>query len=378
MRILVNPNVLAPVGGIEIAMLQVNQELARRGHEIAALYRQEGVQEPEWRELTESMVRVPTFDFTKSSALRDLRALRPAIRAAGAAHPDILHLNRVEQSVWGLLAARRARVPIVTTVRNEPQFPGVNLVGRLTNHFIAVSHYMRRRWTEAGVPADRITVIGNGVRAEEYPPGGAAELRKARADLGIAPDEFVLLYYGRIAPEKGVDVLLEAWRRLAPAKGTLLLVGVDELGPDREHLRALQAQQPPGCRWVPVRKDVTAYLHAADVIVLPALWQEPFGRVVIEAMATGRPVIASRVGGIPETLTGEFASMLVGPGDAAELTARIAALQNWRRDNPWLGARCTQHIQDNFTLERVVDQIEAVFTGVAASRRTAAPLGRVA
>lgn len=378
MRILVNPNVLAPVGGVEIAMLQVNQELARRGHEIAALYRQGGVQEGEWRDLAHSLVQVPTFDFTKTTAFRDLRAMRPAIRAAAAAHPDILHLNRVEQSAWGLLAARRARVPIVTTVRNEPQFPGVSLVGRMTNHFIAVSQYMRRRWTEAGVPSDRITVIGNGVRAEEYPPGGPAELRRARADLGIAPDEFVLLYYGRIAPEKGVDVLLDAWRRLAPEKGTLLLVGVDELGPDRELIRALQADQPPGCRWVPVQKDVTTYLHAADLVVLPAVWQEPFGRVVIEAMATGRPVIASRVGGIAETMTGEFARLLVEPGDSAELATRIAGLRNWRRDEPWLGTRCTQHVHDNYTLKRVVDQIEAVFAGVATSRRAQAPLRRVA
>lgn len=378
MRVLVNPNVLAPIGGVEMAMLQVNQELARRGHEIAALYRQGGVQEAEWRELTHSMVQVPAFDFTRTTAVRDLRAMRPAIHAAAAARPDILHLNRVEQSVWGLLAARRAGVPIVTTVRNEPQFPGVGLVGRLTNHFIAVSHYMRRRWTDAGVPADRITVIGNGVRAEEYPSGGAAELRQARADLGIAPDGFVLLYYGRIAPEKGVDVLLEAWRRLAPRNGTLLLVGVDEFGPDRELIRTLQANQPPGCRWAPVQKDVTPYLHAADVVVLPAVWQEPFGRVVIEAMATGRPVVASRVGGIQETLSGEFASMLVEPGDSAELAARIGQLQNWRRDDPWLGVRCTQYIHDNYTLKRVVDQIEAVFAQVATARRASVPLGRVA
>lgn len=378
MRILVNPNVLAPIGGIEMAMLQVNQELSRRGHEIAALYRKGGVQEAEWRELAHSLDQVPSFDFTKTTALRDLRALRPAIQAAAAVRPDILHLNRVEQSVWGLLAARKAKVPIVTTVRNEPQFPGVSVVGRLTNHFIAVSHYMRRRWTEAGVPADRITVIGNGVRSEEYPVGGGVELRRTRAELGIAPDEFVLLYYGRIAPEKGIDVLLDAWRRLAPEKGTLLLVGVDEVGPDREHIRALAAHQPPGCRWVPVQKDVTTYLHAADVVVLPALWQEPFGRVVIEAMATGRPVVASRVGGIPETLTGEFASMLVEPGDSAALAARIGELQHWRRNDPWLGARCTQHVHDNFTLKRVVDQVEAVFAGLAMSRRAPAPLGRVA
>lgn len=378
MRILVNPNTLAPVGGVEMAMLQVNQELSRRGHDINALYRQGGVQEQEWRDLAESLVQVPTFDFTKRTAWRDLRALRPAVRAAIDAQPDILHLNRVEQSVWGLLASRRAGVPIVTTVRNEPQFPGVGLVGRLTTHFIAVSQYMRRRWTEAGVPADRITVIGNGVRAEEYPVGGADELRRARADLGIAPTEFVVLYYGRVAPEKGVDVLLEAWRRMSVHRGRLMIVGVDEFGPDREHLRDLQAAQPRGCDWVPLQQNVVPYLHAADVIVLPALWQEPFGRVVIEGMATGRPVVASRVGGIPETLTGEFASMLVEPGDSGALAARISELQHWRRDDPSLGARCTDHIRDNFTLTRVVDQIEAVFQNAARSRRAPAPAGRVA
>jgi glycosyltransferase involved in cell wall biosynthesis len=381
MRLLINPNVLAPIGGVEMSMLQVNGELARRGNEITALYQRGGSQEARWREITDGrLIQVPTFDFTKTTALRDLRDLRPAVRAVQQAKPDVVHLNRAEQTVWGLLAARRAGVPLVTHLRTEPDFPGVNIVGRMTTHFIAVSDYIRRQWVGAGVPADRISVIHNGITEDAYPTGGAAELRRARAELGISPDAFVVLYCGRVAPEKGVDVLMESWRRLgySPDEATLLLVGADEVGPDAEHVRRLKASQPPGCVWMGLQDDVTTVMHAADVVVLPALWQEPFGRVVIEGLATGRPVVASRVGGIPEILTGEFSSMLVDPGDPLDLASALGKLKDWRRNDPWLGSRCAQHVVNHFALGQKVAAIEDVLSRAIDSRRASRKLGRVA
>jgi glycosyltransferase involved in cell wall biosynthesis len=107
-----------------------------------------------------------------------------------------------------------------------------------------------------------------------------------------------------------------------------------------------------------MRTDVVTPLHAADVVVVPSIYEEPFGRTVIEAMSTGRPVIASSVGGIPEILTGGLAELLVAPGDAGALAAKLAEVLDWRTGRPDLGPRCADHVARHFTLSSMVDQVE--------------------
>jgi glycosyltransferase involved in cell wall biosynthesis len=98
--------------------------------------------------------------------------------------------------------------------------------------------------------------------------------------------------------------------------------------------------------------------------------------VVIEAMATGRPIVASRVGGIPEIMTGEAAQWLVEPGDAAALAAQLAALRHWRRDDPGLADRCVQHVRREFSLDRTADGVETVLQDVVGRRRAGRSGGR--
>ncbi len=114
---------------------------------------------------------------------------------------------------------------------------------------------------------------------------------------------------------------------------------------------------PPGA-------DVVVTLHAADVVVVPSTWDEPFGRTVIEGLSTGRPVLASRVGGIPEILDGPFARFLFERGDAAGLAERLRSLLHWREEEPGLGALCRSRVHQGFTLAQMVDGIEAAFRAV--------------
>jgi glycosyltransferase involved in cell wall biosynthesis len=362
MRILVNPNVMAPIGGVELSSLQVSRELVKRGHNVDVLYRESGSLEAHWSRVADTLTQVPSFDFSKSRAVGDLMRLRPAIRAAAAARPDVVYLNRAEQAVWGILAARQARTPLVVHLRTHPDFPGVRTVGRIGAEFIAVSHYVSDLWIKAGLPPHKVTVVHNGVDPADYPTGGLPERAAARAALGLPQDVFIALCYGRVSPGKGVDLLLEAWRRLGlpPERARLVIVGGHDAWEGDGYLRSLQASQPPGCIWLPPRQDVVPALHAADAVVLPAQWQEPFGRVVIEAMASGRPVIGTRAGGIPEMLAAEFPEFLVDPDDPAEMAARLAGLTDWRTATPDLGFRLTEHVRSKFSLTRTVDGVEAV------------------
>ena len=121
----------------------------------------------------------------------------------------------------------------------------------------------------------------------------------------------------------------------------------------------LQERAPQGCQWLPMSDDVTTVLHAADVVVLPSAI-EGLGRVVLEGMASGRPVVATRVGGIPEILTGPFPRFLFEKGDVAGFADQLASVADWRRREPQLGAACTEHIRANFSLQAMAERIEAI------------------
>jgi len=289
MRILENPTELAPIGGVELSMLQVAQQLTERGHSIAALYQKPGSDLPKWQELATEIRQVPSFDCTRQSFVRDLIRLPPAVRAARAMQSDVVYLNRAEQMVWGLAAAAVSRAPLVVHLRTHLHFPGVRVAGRLASHFIAVSNFVRDHWIEAGLPAHKVTVVHNGIDPAAYPAGGLTERAQARAELGLPADSYVVLYYGRVSPGKGVGTLLDAWRRLGldPNRASLVIVGGAAEDRADDYERDLRDGAPAGCHWLPMTSDVIPALHAADVVVLPAEWQEPFGRVVIEGLSSG-------------------------------------------------------------------------------------------
>ena len=118
--------------------------------------------------------------------------------------------------------------------------------------------------------------------------------------------------------------------------------------------------------YLPTRADVITPLHAADVVVVPSQWEEPFGRVVIEAMAAGRPVLAARSGAIPEILTGPFAGNLFEKGDAHGLADLLRRAISGRDRTPDLWDRCTRHVRAGFSLSDRVDELEALFDQVVA------------
>ena len=96
----------------------------------------------------------------------------------------------------------------------------------------------------------------------------------------------------------------------------------------------------------------------SDITVLPSIWSEPFGRSIIESLACGAPVIASRVGGIPEILTGELADNLVTAKDEQALAKRISEVIDWRETDPGYGQRCSDHVFNKFSLESMISGVE--------------------
>lgn len=205
----------------------------------------------------------------------------------------------------------------------------------------------------------QVHVIPPGVDLDVFCPGDARDARRA---LGIAPSTWVVFTVRRLVPRMGLDVLLDAWRRIAREHEDALLVVAGEGGLRRElERRAEELAVADSVRFagpIPDEQLVT-YYRAADVCVVPSIALEGFGLVVLEALACGTPVVGSDVGGLPEILTRLSPSLLVPHGDAAALAERLAAARDGREPLP--DANTCRTFAESFSWRQVAARHEEIY-----------------
>ncbi len=370
LRVLTHSMSLNPVGGIEMSTLQDSVALAGHGHSIELMFGQDGAFRSDYERAGIALDGPFSFDFELRRPLRSLVRFAPPVRSARTFRPDLLWLNRFEQIAWAETLAMTSRMPIVCHLHHLLNPRGVGLFSRCVAHFVAVSEFMRDSWVESGIQPSRITVVRNAVPSATYPYGGLAERSAMRSMLDIRDDVPVVLYYGRIVPKKGVGVLLDAWREVESRfSDALLLVVGSSSSEESEFVDQLKAICPTSTRWYSAQADMIPLLHCADIVVFPTLMQESFGRVIIEGMATGRPVISSRIGATPEILFGPMSRFLVEPGSSSDLGDRIASLLRWREEEPELATACTEWVESTFPFEDHVIALEQIFKTYSRQRR---------
>ncbi len=223
---------------------------------------------------------------------------------------------------------------------------------------------------EFGLQPAIVHVILNGVDAALFAPDEAAR-QNLRARLGIPRDAFVLLTAGRLERAKGHHLALRVVAALR-AQGFAPHLLVAGSGPDEAWLReeAVSLGLSDFVHWlghVP-REEMPAAYDAADVALMLSLRTEAFPYAVVEAMACGRPVVASRVGGIPAAIADERDGFLVATGDANAAAERVLALARDSERRAAMGQAARQTVLERFTLERMVADTEAVFLRLAAGR----------
>lgn len=360
---------MASTGGIELTALQIARELTNRGHSLWVVATDGGDLEPSFRAACENVSIHGNFQHSLFSVRQHLAPMDlpqwagstvSAALAARRARPDIIYAHAFFSLPWALSTAQITGRPIVCHLHGcagGPLGREASLWVRRTAAFIAPSDFVRDEWVDNGMPVDKIHTIYGGIDPAEYPSGTAADQAEARRILGLPQDGFVALYLGRVVPDKGVEELVDAWRLAGfdPADARLLIVGPGHPG----YVRALTAGTD--AEYLPERADVVTPLHAADVVVVPSQWDEPFGRVVIEAMGAGRPVLAARSGGIPEILTGPFAANLFEKDDILAMADLLVGAVGWHDRQPDLWDRCTSHVVSHFSLADRVDELEALF-----------------
>jgi glycosyltransferase involved in cell wall biosynthesis len=376
-RILTVANHLGARGGLERTQMTNCRALAARGHRVDLVYVSAGDFAAEWERFTGTMVQVGGTLPRRRRPLSSALAVAAAVRLGRRLRPDVLYVYRYWDIPYAVVVGALVRAPVVLHLcLPPPRAVPVWLAAALRRvaRVLSVSEDTVTRWEGTALPMARTSVALTGIDMAQYLPASPAARAETRRSLGVDDDVFVVLYAGRIGREKGVDVLVRAFGRLhgADPATRLVVVGSPSLGADpadseryEAELRALAGDADVS--WIPARRDVVALIQAADVAVVPSLWPEPLSRSVMEPLACGVPVVATRVGGNPEILTGWLAEYLVEPHDADALAERLRSLRPWRRASPDLGARCRAEAEARLSLDGEVDMVEAALEALCST-----------
>ena len=347
-------------GGAERLAVQVAARLDRNRFE-SILCASRRTDEPLLdRELAEAGVEVLALG--RRSKL-DVRAWRPLVRRLDEV--DVVHAHMFGSNVWGTVLGRLKRVPVVVAHEHTWSFQGQplrrlldrELVGRFADAFIAVAEEDRRKMIEVeGVDPDTIRLIPNGIPNPERGDGGAVRL-----ELGIPEDAPVIGVVCELRAQKALEVLFAAAAQLRHELPELrVLVAGD--GPEREGLgqEARRLDLDGTVQLLGIRRDVPALLDALDVAVLSSDYEgSPLS--VMEYMAAGKPVVSTRVGGVPELVEDGVHGLLVEPRDPGALAAAIGRLLHDPGEARRLGEQGRERQQRELSLDAMVRKIEDLY-----------------
>jgi sugar transferase (PEP-CTERM/EpsH1 system associated) len=302
----------------------------------------------------------------------DLRAVGRLVRLLRRIRPAIVH-SRNWAAFDGVPAARLAGVPVVVHGehgrdiadphgRNARRNRLRRVLSPLVTRFVAVSRDLERWLVEdVRLPARKVMTIHNGVEVARFAHGSAQE---ARRKLGLPGEALIVGAVGRLDPVKDQAGLVRSFAAVLPAHPDALLIVAGD-GPCRADLTRLIGELgvERRVRLLGDCPDVPLVLSAMDVFVLPSI-AEGMSNTLLEAMAAGLPVIATRVGGSPEVVEDGIGGRLVAPRDPAALTEAIAAYLEDPHLRAMHGKASRQRTAEHFGLDRMCRAYSDLYRGL--------------
>jgi glycosyltransferase involved in cell wall biosynthesis len=301
----------------------------------------------------------------------DWQGVRDIRRLVRAHDIEILHTHGYKADLYGLIAARYERKPIVATCHNwlagSSKLAIFNLLDRIAlRHFDAigaVSETIVDQLVAFGVPRERVNVIANGIDV------GAFDIEPPpRVCATNGPKDQVLGMIGRLDLQKGFKYLLGAVTALRNSFPRLRLLIAGE-GPDRGKIEGLISQH--GLNSVVTmagsQTDMASVYKSIDIFVLPSL-NEGLPMTLLEAMAAGKAIIATRVGAVPQVITDQVTGLLVEPADAASLAQAISQLLSHPDLCRQLAHRARACVERDYTAAGMVQKYGELYTEVLARR----------
>jgi glycosyltransferase involved in cell wall biosynthesis len=326
MRIL-HALVPAPFGGLErvVQMLAIAQREAGQAVGVAAIVEPGMADHPFFDPLKEASVPCYPVEVRPRAYATERRLLRHAFKDVG---PDLVHTHGYRADVIAGAAARGSGLPIVSTAHGFTGGGGKNRfferlqvrAYRRWGHVVAVSEPLRLRLLASGVPEPRLHLVRNGW-LEGAAPLGRAE---ARSRLGLSSDAFTVGWVGRIGFEKGPDLAVRALAKTTDSH--LSICGEGGERPEIERL-VCELGLEERVHWHGRVTDAGRFLRAFDVVLLSSR-TEGTPIVVLEAMSTRVPIVATRIGGVPDMIRHEREGLLVPPEDPRAIAVALTSVRS--------------------------------------------------
>ncbi len=349
-------------GGAERQLVIVANGLAARGWRVTVLSYLTFSETSLRTEVEESRVRLLSLDATDGAG--KLVGLARAVAVVRRERPDVL----VGFMFHGIMTARMAGrlcgvSAVVSAVRNEVhgrmRERVLGVTGRLTDAVTVMSKSLASRLAERRV-ADRarLVVIPNAVEVARFEAGGCRV--ETRRSLGVGEGEFVWLAVGRLAPQKDYAGLLRAFGTLGERRARLYVAGDGRLRGELARL-VEELGLAERVRLLGLRNDMPELYGACDALVLSSAW-EGMPNVVLEAMASGRPVVATAVGAVPEMAADGETGFVVPAGDHAALAGAMARVMGLAPDERRaMGEAGRRVVRERHSVESVIDRWEELF-----------------
>jgi glycosyltransferase involved in cell wall biosynthesis len=310
-------------------------------------------------------------------ALACWHALRRILSIIREGRFDVIHTDGPRNTLYGGIASMLAGIPLVWHIRSSDRDPYDRLLYRLCSKLILVADALRGRFDFARGEGKFVT-IHNGVDLDEFRAGRSPA--SILEQSGCRPGEIVIGCFGRVEPMKGQACLVEAVGKIMARHRNVRLLLCGEFTDEsyREHCEGISRRYgiADRVRFLGHQSDVAQVLSAADVAVLPSLSGEAFPRAVIEAMAVGRPVVATDVGGTREAILEGVTGFVVPPGDPEALADRIDRLMGDAAMRAAMGEAARLRAEEFFSIETNVRATERLY-GEMMNGTTAGSAGEV-
>jgi len=348
-------------GGAEVWTLDVMRALEERGHVTHLICRPHTDLETQTRQAQLSVYTMNMHsDFGLLTIFRILRFIR-------AHHIEVVCTNMQKELRFAGIVAKLLGIPVVAWRHIDHSLKN-NWRYRFTYNFCAThiganSHATKDSllrnapWLER----ERIAVIYNGIDPDFFATGNGAKIRRA---YGLCAGTPLIGFVGLLDERKGIQFLLEAFAQVREEipEARLLLVGEGKL---REHIEAFRQHHNFDGRLflAGFQPNIPDFMNAFDLLVLPSVW-EGFGYVLIEAMASGKPVIATNTSSMPEIVRDGVEGLLVPPANAWALSTAIVKIIKNPPLAHQMGENGKKRVREKFTKERMIEEIEALFAGL--------------